>query len=79
MLTSSSISSQTIALSSLHKSFFDACGHSESGWTPAMFRLQELIVDDDKSELHVGTFTPHNDELDKTIYSFAYIAGTVRQ
>jgi|SRR5581483_7940864 hypothetical protein len=49
------------------------------GWTPAMFRLRGLIVDGDKSELRAGTFTPHNDNLHKTIYSFVYFDGTVRQ
>ncbi|MGE5445340.1 MAG: hypothetical protein ACM3SR_12190 [Ignavibacteriales bacterium] len=57
----------------------DAWGHCESGWTPAMFRLRGLILDGDKSELHAGTFTPHNDDLHKIIYSFVYFAGTVRQ
>ncbi len=57
----------------------DVWGHSESEWTPAMFRLRGLIVEGQKSELKEGRFTPHDEDLHKTIYSFVYFAGTIKQ
>jgi len=57
----------------------DVWGYSDSGWTPAMFRLRGLIVDGEKSELRDGRFVPRGDDLHKTIYSFVYFAGTIRE
>jgi hypothetical protein len=57
----------------------DVWGHSESGWTPAMFRLRGLIVDGTKADLSDKQFIPHKDDFHKNIYSFVYFAGTIRQ
>lgn len=56
----------------------DVWGHSDSGSTSAMFRLQGLIVEGTKSELSEKTFVSHNDVFHKTIYSFTYFMGTVQ-
>jgi len=36
-------------------------------------------VDGEKSELRDGRFVPRGDDLHKTIYSFVYFAGTIRE
>ena len=53
-------------------------GFSDSGWTPVMFYLRGLFVDDDPARFDAKDFVRSPVEVHDPIFSMTYMAGTVR-
>jgi len=56
----------------------DVWGYSSSGWTPVMFYLKGLFVDEDPASFNETDFTRQIAEIEDPIFSMMYLAGTVR-
>ena len=53
-------------------------GYSSSNWTPVMFYLKGIFVDEEPKEIDLNNFERNKDDIDDFIFSFAYINGTIK-
>jgi len=56
----------------------DVWGVSANGWTPIMFRLRGLFMDQSDASLDDRDFVRHSDEIEENIFSMMYLNGTVQ-
>ena len=57
----------------------DVWGFSAKGWTPIMMRMESLLVDEAEGTYDKRDFTPPDPGADGAIYSFLYLAGSIRE
>lgn len=55
----------------------DTWGYSSSGWTPVMFYLRGLFIDEDPSKFDDRNFQRNSSEIEDPIFSMMYLRGTV--
>lgn len=53
-------------------------GHSDQGWTPIMFYLRGLFVDEDPAKFNSQEFVRENEAIEDPVFSMMYLKGTVR-
>jgi len=53
-------------------------GYSSFNWTPVMFYLKGIFVDEEPKEIVLNKFQRNKADIDDRIFSFAYINGTVK-
>ncbi len=61
-------------------SFFelhDVCGYSQYGWSPALFRLREILRKENLGIVDPKDFLANDSEYKKPVYTFLYFKGTV--
>jgi len=56
----------------------DVWGFSADGWTPIMLRLRGLFIDHDSTGIDHHHFTLREEEIDQPIFSFLYMAGSLK-
>lgn len=54
-------------------------GYSASGWTPIMFYIRGLFVDEDPNVFNVRDFIRKEEEMEDPIFSMMYLRGTIKQ
>jgi hypothetical protein len=52
-------------------------GYSCNGWTPVLFHLAGLFVDEDPQNMNKENFIRNAQDIDDPIYEFLYLEGTV--
>jgi hypothetical protein len=55
----------------------DVWGYSSYGWTPILFYLRGLFIDDDPNLFDEKDFSRSPEELDDPIFSMSYVSGTI--
>jgi len=53
-------------------------GYSSSGWTPILFHLSGLFIDDDPKRFDKNDFVRSPADVDHPIFSMMYLRGTVK-
>lgn len=56
----------------------DVWGYSASGWTPILFHLSGLFIDEDPTRFDKNDFVRSSAEVDDPIFSMMYLRGTVK-
>ena len=56
----------------------DVWGYSSYGWTPVMFYLKGLFVDEDPASFNDRDFIRGGADIEDPIFSMMYLSGTVR-
>ena len=56
----------------------DVWGYSDHGWTPILLRLNALFVDQDPPTVNSKDFIRLDDEVDRPIYEFLYLDGSIK-
>jgi hypothetical protein len=56
----------------------DVWGYSAEGWTPILFHLRGLVVDEDLRRFDQIDFVRVPSEIDDPIFSMMYLRGTVK-
>lgn len=54
----------------------DVWGYSSYGWTPILFYLRGLFIDDDPKQFDAQDFSRSLQEIDDPIFSMSYVSGT---
>ena len=54
-------------------------GSSSAGWTPIMFHLQGLFIDEDPTRFNDRDFRRAYSDIEDPIFSMMYLHGTVRE
>ena len=57
----------------------DIWGYSDSGWTPILLRLRELIVDESSKHHRKRLFFVEDYDSKRLVHTFLYLSGTVRR
>lgn len=55
----------------------DVWGHSSHGWTPVMFYLRGLFIDEDPRGFNEKDFVREVNQIEDPIFSVTYLSGTV--
>ena len=56
----------------------DVWGYSSSGWTPVMFYLRGLFIDENPKLFDAKDFTRNDSEIENPIFSMTYLRGTIK-
>lgn len=56
----------------------DVWGYSSSGWTPIMFYLRGLFIDENPDNFNDADFRRDLNEIDDPIFSMTYLSGTIK-
>jgi len=54
-------------------------GYSSSNWTPVMFYLKGIFVDEEPKQIKLEKFKRNKNKFVDLIFSFAYINGTIKK
>jgi len=55
----------------------DVYGHSSDGWTPVMFYIRGLFIDEDPKGFKEKDFVRKVEDIEDPIFSLTYLSGTV--
>jgi hypothetical protein len=53
-------------------------GYSASNWTPLMFHLKGIFIDEVPDKININKFERKLLDMDNFIFSFAYVKGTIK-